>query len=188
VSRVLTVIGLVLPLGLDTFALSAALGVAGLTARERLRTSLILSGFEAGMPLIGFFAGSGIGTLVGRVSDYAAGGVLIAIGLYMLRPGEEEDEAQRMLMLQRARGAAILGLGLGVSVDELAIGFGDGLLRLPLPLLVVLIGAQAFVAAQIGLRLGARLGEDAREWAERLAGVLLVVAGILVIVVRIAGG
>ena len=36
----------VLPLGLDTFAVSAALGMRGLPARQRLRVSLLMSGFE----------------------------------------------------------------------------------------------------------------------------------------------
>jgi len=46
----LTVVAFILPLGLDTFALSAALDVAGLSSNERLRASLILTGFEAVRP------------------------------------------------------------------------------------------------------------------------------------------
>ena len=51
-------IALVLPLSLDTFAVSAALGVAGPSRRERWRLSLLLAGFEAVMPIVGFLAGS----------------------------------------------------------------------------------------------------------------------------------
>jgi putative Mn2+ efflux pump MntP len=185
--RVFTVVAFVLPLGLDTFALSAALGVAGLSSRERLRASLILTGFEAVMPFVGFLIGSGIGTAVGKFSDYAAAAVLLAVGVFMLWPRDEEDEGERVLLLQRARGMAILGLGLGISLDELAIGFGGGLLRLPLLLLAVLIGCQAFFAAQVGMRVGSKLGEEAREWAERIAGLLLIAAGVLVVVERMAG-
>jgi putative Mn2+ efflux pump MntP len=43
----------VLPLGLDTFAVSAALGASGAQKRERLRISLLLSGFEMAMPIVG---------------------------------------------------------------------------------------------------------------------------------------
>ncbi len=185
--RILTIAAFVLPLGLDTFALSAALGVAGLSANERLRASLILTGFEAGMPFVGFLIGSGIGTAVGSFSDYAAAAVLVAVGVFMLWPRDEDDEGEKVMLLQRARGAAIIGLGLGISLDELAIGFGGGLLRLPLLVLALLIGAQAFLAAQIGMRVGARLGGEAREWAERVAGVLLIGAGVLVVVERQAG-
>jgi putative Mn2+ efflux pump MntP len=184
----LTVAAFILPLGLDTFALSAALGIAGLSSSERLRASLILTAFETVMPLVGFLIGSGISTVVGKSSDYAASGVLVAVGLFVLWPREEEkDELERVLLLQRARGAAIIGLGLGISLDELAIGFGGGLLRLPLLLLAVLIGAQAFAAAQFGVRVGSKLGQVARECAQLIAGLLLIGSGVLVAVERAAG-
>lgn len=185
--HILTVASFVLPLGLDTFALSAALGVAGLSAHERLRASLILTAFEAIMPFVGFLIGNGVGTVVGSFSDYAASAVLIGVGAFILWPRAEQDEGEKVLLLQRARGAAIIGLGLGISLDELAIGFGGGLLRLPLLVLAVLIGIQAFLAAQVGMRLGTKLGEEAREWAERLAGILLIGAGFLVVIERQAG-
>lgn len=180
--HVLTVVAFVLPLSLDTFALSAALGAAGPTPLERLRAGLILTGFEAVMPIVGFLIGSGIGAVVGRYSDYIAAAVLLAIGVYMLWPRDDDDEADRVLMLRRARGAAILALGLGISLDELAIGFGGGLLRLPILLLAVLIGVQAFTAAQIGMRAGAWLSGETREWAERVAGLMLLAAAVLVVI------
>lgn len=68
---------------------------------------------------------------------------------------------------------ALVLVGLSVSLDELAMGFSIGLLRLPIALAVVLIGAQAFLAAQLGLRLGSRLGSGVAEIAERLAGFAL---------------
>ncbi len=54
-------IALVLPLGLDTFAVAAALGVAGLEPKRRLRLSLLMTGFEAGMPLVGLALGAPLG-------------------------------------------------------------------------------------------------------------------------------
>ena len=59
-------------------------------------------------------------------------------------------------------------------LDELAIGFTIGLVGVSIWLAVILIGAQAFFAAQVGLRLGGRLSEHARELAERLAGAALI--------------
>jgi putative Mn2+ efflux pump MntP len=56
-------IALALPLSFDTFAVSAALGVAGLSGRERWRVSLVMAGFETVMPIAGFLAG---GVVVGR--------------------------------------------------------------------------------------------------------------------------
>lgn len=186
--RILTIASLILPLAIDTFVLGTALGAAGIAPKERLRTSLILTAFEAGMPVVGFLAGAGLGIAVGGLANYTAGGVLAAVGVLMLRSGDgEDDEEQKLRRLESARGWPVIVLGLGISMDELAIGFGVGLLRLPFLLLLGLIAVQAFVAAQFGMRLGSRLAENAREAAGRFAGLLLILAGLLVIAEHVAG-
>ena len=163
----------VLPLGLDTFAVAAALGVRGLPSRQRLRISLLMSSFEMAMPVVGLFLGRALGSLVGGASDYVAIGVLALVGLWMVIH-EEADEGEKVSQLARGRGLVLLALGISISLDELAIGFTIGLVNLSIWLAVVLIGAQAFLFAQIGLRLGARLKEPLRERAEQLAGLALV--------------
>ena len=175
----LRLIALIVPLGLDTFAVAAAVGVAGLDRRERLRVSLLFALFEGTMPLVGFLIGAGVGGAIGGRADYIAGGLLIALGGYMLWPRDESDELAKAAMLARTHGLAVIGLGIGISLDELAIGFSVGLLRLSIILAAIIIGAQAFVAAQIGVRLGARLGEQIRERAEQLAGLVLLALGVV---------
>lgn len=51
-------------------------------------------------------------------------------------------------------------------------------------LAVVLIGAQAFLFARLGLLLGARLNETLRERAEQFAGVVLLGLAVLLGVER----
>ena len=162
----------ILPLGLDTFAISAALGLQGLPKRERLRVSLLLSGFEMTMPVVGLFLGRGLGAAIGGVAEYVAAAALIGLGGYMLL-ADEQAEGEKVASLSSRSGLALIGLGLSISIDELAMGFTIGLLHLSIIAAVILIGAQAFLVAQLGLRLGSRLGEAAREWAERLAGIAL---------------
>src|SRR5215831_15601324 len=99
------------------FAVSTALGIAGLSRRERWRLSLLLAGFEAVMPLVGFLVGGLASLALGDVADYAAAGVLVGAGLLMMR--EDGTEAARPLA-QRMRGATALGVGISVSLDELA--------------------------------------------------------------------
>ena len=174
----------VLPLGLDTFAISAALGLRGLPKRERLRVSLLMSGFEMAMPVVGLVLGRGLGAAIGGPAEYVAAAALILLGLSMFRE-DEEAEGEQVVGLGDRSGLALLGLGLSISLDELAMGFTIGLLHLSLPLAIVLIGAQAFLVAQLGLRLGARIGEAAREWSERLAAVALIGLGVLVLAERL---
>ena len=95
---------------------------------------------------------------------------------------EGDDEGGKVARLASGSGLVLLALGISISLDELAVGFTIGLLHLSLWLAVLLIGAQAFAFAQLGLRLGARLNETLRERAEQLAGLALIaLAGLLVV-------
>jgi manganese efflux pump family protein len=182
VRQVLIAAGLLLPLALDTFALAAALGLAGLEKRDRLRVALVFTAFEAGMPIAGILVGRVAGSLIGDWAGYGAIGFLLIAGFLLLRPGrDEEDEERRVKLLAHARGLAILDLGLSISVDELTVGLSAGLLGLSIALTVVWIAVQAFAAAQVGLRFGATLGEELRERSERVAGVALIAVALIVL-------
>src|SRR5438105_2356591 len=80
----LKTIAVVVPLGLDTFAVALALGAAGLPARSRTRVALLFAGFEAAMPLIGVALGAPLGRAIGTGADYLAALLLIVLGAYML--------------------------------------------------------------------------------------------------------
>jgi putative Mn2+ efflux pump MntP len=174
--------GFILPLGLDTFALATALGVAGMPPAARLRVTGLFTAFEMAMPLVGLFLGQALGAVLGHVAEYAAIALLAALGVYLLWPKGEEKEAERLERLARAHGVATLGLGLSISLDELAIGFTLGLLHQPLVLVVALVGLQALIVTQVGLRLGRRVGDRVREAAEQLAGGILLGLAVVVLV------
>jgi putative Mn2+ efflux pump MntP len=169
---------------LDTFAVSAALGMAGASGRMRLRTSLLFAAFEGAMPLVGLAVGRPLGNAIGSSADYVAIGVLAALALWMLL--FEEDEPGRSRLEHRGLASSI-ALGLSVSLDELAIGFTLGLLRLPILPVLILIAAQAFIMTQVGMRLGSRVGERVREGAERLAGAALAALAIGLLIARLVG-
>ncbi|HEV1998386.1 MAG TPA: manganese efflux pump [Candidatus Dormibacteraeota bacterium] len=180
--RLLILVGILGPLAIDTFALSAALGIVGVKANERLRISLVMASFEGGMPVLGFLLGGVVGRVLGNYAEYAAIAFLVLAGAMLLWPANEDAEEERLRLLSRARGLAAINLGLAVSVDELAIGFSLGLLGISLVVAVVWIAVQAVIAAQLGMRLGARVGEQLRERAEQLAGVALIgMAGVLLV-------
>jgi putative Mn2+ efflux pump MntP len=173
---VLKLLAFVLPLGLDSFAVAAAIGASRvIPARQRLRLSLLFVIFEGGMPLIGLALGSALAHGIGHIASYAAAAGVIAVGTWMLLAGD--DEEKKASRIADSRGLVVIALGVSVSLDELAIGFTVGLAHLPGTAVVVAIALQAFVAAQLGLALGARIGEHWRERAEQVAGIALIVLG-----------
>ena len=167
----------VLPLGLDSFAVAAAIGASrALSGWQRLRISLVFVIFEGGMPLIGLGLGTALARGIGQVADYLAGAAVIAIGAWMLLAGDKDDE-ERAARITTSRGLALIAVGLSISLDELAIGFTIGLAHLPVTAVIVAIALQAFLAAQLGLAIGAKIGERWRERAEQIAGITLILLG-----------
>ncbi|HEY0803558.1 MAG TPA: manganese efflux pump [Pseudonocardiaceae bacterium] len=180
----LTILAFVLPLGLDSFAVAAAVGAAGrLSEPARWRISALFVVFEAGMPLLGLALGAPLARVIGATASYVAAAAVVAIGAWMLLHGDDDDEKAERLV--SAHGMALLGLGISISLDELAIGFSLGLTHLPLVPVIIGVGAQAFLAAQLGLRLGNRIAERYREAAERVAGIVLIALGVYLVVERL---
>lgn len=187
-TEALVLLGFVLPLGLDSFAIAAAIGAAGAPApRDRWRITALFVVFEAGMPLLGLALGVPLARAIGPYANYLAAATVVGIGLWMLLHGDDDDDEEKAEQLVTARGTALIGLGLSISLDELAIGFGLGLSHLPLVPVIVGIAVQAVVAAQVGLWLGARVAERFREVAERMAGVVLIAMGVVLAVEQLLG-
>ncbi len=170
----LKLLAFVLPLGLDSFTVAAAIGAVQPAGwRPRVRVSAVFVIFEGGMPLIGLAAGRALARGIGTVADYVAAAVVIAVGAWMLA-GDDDEGAARIGSLH---GLALIALGLSISLDELAIGFTIGLTRLPVTAVIAAIAVEAFVAAQLGLAAGARIGERWRERAGQVAGIALILLG-----------
>jgi putative Mn2+ efflux pump MntP len=171
---VLKLLAFVLPLGLDSFAVAAAIGALQAASwRQTLRISLIFVIFEGGMPLIGLGLGRALAQGIGHVASFLAAAAVVGIGAWMLVT-DEDEKADRVIS---TRGMALVALGISISLDELAIGFSIGLARLPVTAIVIAIAVQAFLAAQLGLALGSRIGERWRERAGRIAGIALILLG-----------
>lgn len=180
----LRLLGLIVPLALDTFAVSAAAGLTAMPRRHRLRLSAVFALFEGGMPMIGLALGGPLGSALGDAADYFAIAILFGFGLFTLLR-EEYDEGAAAARLVTASGFTFVLLGLSVSLDELAVGFTLGLLRLPVVWVLLAIAVQTFVASQLGFALGSRLSERFREGAEKLAGVAFIVLAAVLLLERL---
>lgn len=172
------IIALVLPLALETFAVSAALAVGSPSTGWRTRRWMLFAASETLMPLVGLAIGAPLAT-IGQAGDYVAIAVLFALAVHMLRETEGEHATSAVLV---RGGVAIAVLAVSASLDEIAIGFTVGLLRLPVVPVIAVIAVQAFAVAWLGMSLAERVGERMRESAERLAGaaLALLASGLLI--------
>jgi manganese efflux pump family protein len=108
---VLKLLAFVLPLGLDSFAVAAAIGALQEASwRQTLRISLVFVIFEGGMPLIGLGLGSALAQGIGHVASYLAAAAVAGIGAWMLVT-DEDEEADRVIS---TRGMALIALGISI--------------------------------------------------------------------------
>jgi putative Mn2+ efflux pump MntP len=173
----------ILPLGLDTFALSTLLGMMPLPTRKRIRLALTFAVAEGVMPAVGLLIGLPLGSAIGDWSDYLAGVLLIGVGVWLWRQerqkdDEEHEEAARLAKAATSFGWGLVALALSVSLDEFAIGFSFGVLGFPLVSALVLIALQALIVSLVGQWIGKRTGSKLGAWAERLVGPALCLLGL----------
>lgn len=166
------------PLGTDSAALCTGIGATGrLTMRRRLTIAGTLTAFEAGMPVIGVLLAGFIGDALGESARWVGGALLVALGVYMLRGGDDEDDEARVPIGP----VALVVAGLAVSIDEVAVGVSLGLGGINLPVLVTTIGIIVFTATMAGLTLGTLLADHAKA-AGKYAAYALIVLGVLLAV------
>jgi putative Mn2+ efflux pump MntP len=177
----------VVPLGFDTLAVAAMLGLRGM---RPLRPALTFAFFEAVMPLIGLMLGRLIGARFETPAVVLGGVVLLGVAAYMLKETLEEQDETNKLSFTTMRTAALAGFG--ISMDELAVGFPMGTSGLPVPETIGAIAVQTFIVTYGGMVAGARLGATLGGRTSRLAGTVAAYAfgvlGIYLIAQRFVTG
>jgi putative Mn2+ efflux pump MntP len=184
----------VMPLGLDTFALSTILGILPMPLHARIRTTITFAIAEGIMPAVGLLIGLPVGAAIGKWSGYLAGALILAVGLWMWYKERHEDnedddtaegEAAQIAKMATKAGWGLIGLALSISLDELAVGFSFGVLGLPLVPVLLLIALQALLVSFAGQWIGRRLGKNIGSYAEKLVGPLFCALGIWFIVAQL---
>jgi manganese efflux pump family protein len=179
---VLTILLIAVSVGLDNFAASIAIGLAGVDRRVRLRIAVVFGLFEAGMPLVGLLIGNGIAHSLGDSAHLVGGALLTATGAYgivaTLRSG---DEGQFDPTLGTSTLARLVLLGAALSIDNLVVGFALGADDVSLLPSIVAIGVVSVGLSLVGLELGARLGERVERYGELIGGIVLLAVGLAIL-------
>jgi manganese efflux pump family protein len=179
----LTLIGTALALAMDAFAVSAAVAasLSGLTARQVFRLSWHFGLFQFLMPVIGWAAGSSLAGYLASVDHWVAFGLLALLGVHMIWSSFRDSEKGARRPADPTRGVSLLALALATSIDALAVGVSLGFLRIDIWLPSATIGVVTAAMSVVGTALGRRLGHLLGEWAERVAGLVLIGIGLRIL-------
>jgi len=178
-----TTISIAFALAMDAFAVS--IGVSAtlprITKRQYFRLSFHFGLFQALFPLIGWLLGSTLSSHVEKVSHWIAFGLLLFIGLKMirdtLRPGGDEITA-----IDPTRGMSLMFLSVATSIDALAAGLSLAMLGSEIVFPAVVIGIVACGMTLIGMFAGKWLGKCIGRGAGLFGGFVLIGLGIKVLI------
>jgi putative Mn2+ efflux pump MntP len=170
-------------LSMDAFAASVCKGLSMKQVRwkDAWIIAMFFGGFQALMPLIGWYAGLRFESAIAAVDHWIAFGLLALIGGRMISEALRQDQpAARSDDVLRLK--EVLLLAIATSIDALAAGVTFALLPGTRILqAILLIGAITFVLSYMGFTAGSRLGARGKRGAELAGGVILILIGVKIL-------
>ncbi len=176
---VLTAFGL----AMDAFAVSICKGLS--MERVRWKHFLVVGvwfgGFQALMPLAGYWLGDTFGKYISAVDHWVAFGLLVLIGGNMLRESFEKGGSCRREDASLAV-RVMLPMAVATSIDAMAVGVAYGLLPdVRIVPAIAWIGSITFAMSALGVKVGNVFGCRWKTGAERLGGVILMLLGVKIL-------
>ena len=171
-------------LAMDAFAVSIAAGVSlkKVSARQIFRLAWHFGFFQAMMPVIGWFAGLTVRSLIEHYDHWIAFALLAFVGIRMIWEAFQ-DETSRDQRLDPTKGWTLVILSVATSIDALAVGLSLSMLKISIWTPALIIGLVAGMFTIIGLQLGQKVGSAAslRRYAEIIGGIVLLLIGLKIL-------
>ena len=141
----------------------------------RAESTLWFGGFQALMPLVGYFMGVSFADFVSSVDHWIAFVLLGIIGGKMLKESLKKDESCELNPDFSFR--TMLVMAIATSIDALAVGVSFAFLRVNIWAAVLLIGTVTAAFSGVGVEIGNVFGCRYKSKAEFVGGAILVVMG-----------
>jgi putative Mn2+ efflux pump MntP len=171
---------------MDAFAVSICKGLS--MKKATLKAQAIcggwFGGFQALMPLVGFFLGTLFAEAIEAVDHWVAFILLAIIGINMLREafdrtcdvgeecGENADLSVKSMFL----------MAVATSIDALAVGISLAMAGdVNIWLAISLIGVITFLMSAMGVKVGNVFGSRFEKKAEAAGGVILILLGLKIL-------
>ncbi len=168
-------------LSMDAFAVAICKGLnmRKLDYKQTALIALFFGGFQAGMPLIGWFIGSKFADYITSIDHWVTFLLLGIIGGKMIYESFHDDDececCEKKLDLKE-----LIALAIATSIDALAVGVAFALTyeKNEVYISVALIGVITAGLSAIGVFIGHKFGAKYKNKAELAGGLVLVLMGV----------
>ena len=166
-------------LSMDAFAVSICKGLSlgKIKAKHMCIAGAWFGGFQALMPLIGYFLGSFFAEAITKYDHWIAFVLLVLIGGNMIKEafGKEEELNNAMDV------KTMFLLAVATSIDALAVGVTFAFLQVQIVPAIIFIGAVTFAFSAVGIKIGSIFGTKYKSKAEFIGGVILILIGLKIL-------
>ena len=160
-------------LSMDAFAVSICkgLGMEKINKKQAFTIGLYFGGFQALMPLIGWFLGIRFQQYITSIDHWIAFILLVCIGGKMVVEKKDQPLDHKEMFL----------LAVATSIDALAVGITFAFLDTPIIEAIVIIGCTTFVLSIVGVIVGNFFGTRYKKKAEIIGGIILILIGLKIL-------
>ena len=169
-------------LSMDAFAVSICKGLSVRKVRpfHVAKAGLWFGGFQALMPLIGYFLGISFADFVTGVDHWIAFVLLGIIGGNMIKESCQKDDNEEVSPDFSVK--TMFAMAVATSIDALAVGVSFAFLKVNIWVAVTLIGITTALFSGAGILIGNFFGSRWKSKAEFAGGFILVALGLKILV------
>lgn len=163
-------------LAMDAFSVSMTKGFTqkNITKTQILYYGIFFGGFQALMPILGYFFGNFISSFIASLASVVGFILLLAIGLNMIRESLKNDDEE---LADNFSFKEVTLLAIATSIDAFAVGITIALIKDPLWISAAIIGIVAFAFSIVGIFIGKKIGDYVGNRFQILGGVILILIG-----------
>ena len=179
--NIISIIVIAVGLSMDSFAVSVSNGISKnkLVFKHNVIIALWFAIFQAGMPLLGWFAGISFAEYIKTADHWIAFVLLSFIGIKMIYESYKSKGNSKQSELNFL---TITAQAFATSIDAFIIGISFAFIEISICLSIIIIGFITFIFSITGFCLGKRYGKKVSKHAELIGGIILILLGIKILI------
>ena len=170
-------------LSMDAFAVAICIGLTleKASIKKMLTVGIYFGGFQAFMPLIGFFVARLFAEKIIAYDHWIAFILLCFLGSKMIIGSLKKDDEKHSKAEMSLLPAQMLPFAFATSIDALAVGVSFAFLQVNIIPAVLLIGLTTLLFSIAGVKIGSVFGTRFKSKAEFAGGFILILIGLKIL-------